>query len=738
MIAAAGRYLGVTPGLTLTDATAAYWVQQATLRLRREVAWLWRQRLPEDGPTEGELPPTVDRLQESLDFQRQAMEKARFFREDVTARHLGDLLDRPIPSGAAPEPLRPGTWDFLTGSLALDGASQLLLGLCLSARLDSGLGPVLAACANDLARPHPSLALLQRLLDRPLAAASLADPGHPLFRYGLLAIPGEGGHGGLAWTRPVEMAPWLAIALAGEGSTKDTPLPFGLGRIASPDGAESSSKTGVGALPPSAAVLLERIRSAPTLSLQVLPLLGPRGCAFVPAAAALGQALDRPCAELPPGADPGRLNLPQVAAACWFLGHDLLLPEGWQDGIASGARQGQDWPSDLHALPMRVYLPVRDAASLKSLPAWCVLPPLPVPSLDYEDRRARMRHWLGAHAPALEEAISEAARRYRFESETLRAALAPLASRPQVGREDLLAALALEASVELGHLAEEVRPRFVLEELVLPAAQQTQIREITGSMRHLTEVHYGWGTARAWNEGGLSVLFCGAPGTGKTMAAEAVAADLCIPLYRVDLSQVVNKYIGETEKNLRRIFDATERTDCVLFFDEADALFGKRTEVKDAHDRFANIEISYLLERMERFKGLAILASNRRKDIDEAFLRRLRHIVEFPMPGASERERIWARVFPSGVDTIELDLPFLARQFPLAGGHIRSIAFNACLLAASEMAAGKAARKGEGGRPRVGMAPVLRSVRRELEKMNRPAGPELFGAYGSLLQEAET
>src|SRR5690606_25509728 len=170
---------------------------------------------------------------------------------------------------------------------------------------------------------------------------------------------------------------------------------------------------------------------------------------------------------------------------------------------------------------------------------------------------------------------------------------------------------AARADLDLGALAQAVTPRFGLEELMLPAAQAGQLAELVTAMTNLTRVHYEWGTARAWNEGGLAALFTGAPGTGKTMAAEAIADALALPLYRIDLSQVVDKYIGETEKNLRRLFDASDMADIVLFFDEADALFGKRTEVKDAHDRYANLEISYLLERMERFRGLAILATNR-------------------------------------------------------------------------------------------------------------------------------
>lgn len=251
--------------------------------------------------------------------------------------------------------------------------------------------------------------------------------------------------------------------------------------------------------------------------------------------------------------------------------------------------------------------------------------------------------------------------------------------------------------------------------------QAAQIDELVAAMHNLTRVHYDWGTARAWSEGGLSALFAGPPGTGKTMAAEAIAADLDLPLYRIDLSQVVNKYIGETEKNLRRLFDVADSADLILFFDEADALFGKRTEVKDAHDRYANLEISYLLERMERFKGLAILATNRRKDLDEAFLRRLRFLVEFPMPGAEERLRIWRGAIPAGVDASALDFDFLAQRFALAGGHIRSVVFNACLQSATE-----------GAPRRLDMPVVVRALQREYDKLDRASSLDQFGPYAAL------
>src|SRR5690606_26305303 len=259
---------------------------------------------------------------------------------------------------------------------------------------------------------------------------------------------------------------------------------------------------------------------------------------------------------------------------------------------------------------------------------------------------------------------------------------------------------------DLGALAQPVTPRFTLDELMLPAAQAAQLAELVTAMANLTRVHYEWGTARPWNEGGLAALFAGPPGTGKTMAAEAIARELALPLYRLDLSQVVNRYIGQTEKNLRRLFDAADVADIVLFFDEADALFGKRTEVKDAHDRYANLEISYLLERMERFKGLAILATNRRRDLDEAFARRLRFVIEFPLPGVAERLRIWRSVVPQGVDTEGVDFEFLAQRFPLAGGHIRAIVFHACLQSASE-----------GSPQQLGMPALVRAVQREYEKL---------------------
>ena len=218
-----------------------------------------------------------------------------------------------------------------------------------------------------------------------------------------------------------------------------------------------------------------------------------------------------------------------------------------------------------------------------------------------------------------------------------------------------------------------------------------------------------WGFAARYSRGlGLTALFAGASGTGKTMAAEVLAHTLDLDLFQIDLAGLVSKYIGETEKNLRRVFDAAEDSGAILLFDEADALFGKRSEVKDSHDRYANLEVSYLLQRMEAYRGLAILTTNMRHAIDTAFLRRLRFVVEFPFPDAAERARIWQRVFPPETPRAGLDPARLA-QLGVAGGVIRNIAMHAAFLAA------------DAAEP-VRMSHLLAAARTEYAKLERPLG----------------
>lgn len=263
-------------------------------------------------------------------------------------------------------------------------------------------------------------------------------------------------------------------------------------------------------------------------------------------------------------------------------------------------------------------------------------------------------------------------------------------------------------------LAQRLDPKATWDDLVLPNESLKLLHQIADQVRERHKVYDQWGFGLRMNRGfGISVLFAGESGTGKTMAAEVIANDLQLNLYRIDLSAVISKYIGETEKNLRKLFDAAEQGGAILFFDEADALFGKRSEVKDSHDRYANIEINYLLQRMESFGGLAILASNMKNALDSAFMRRLRFIVDFQFPGIPERKFIWQKALPPQTPKDDLDYDRLAR-LNLTGGNIHSIALNAAFLAAKT------------GNPTVSMALMLEAARSELRKLDKPVNETEF------------
>ncbi|MDX2100064.1 MAG: AAA family ATPase [Leptolyngbyaceae cyanobacterium bins.59] len=264
-----------------------------------------------------------------------------------------------------------------------------------------------------------------------------------------------------------------------------------------------------------------------------------------------------------------------------------------------------------------------------------------------------------------------------------------------------------QARPRLEDLAERIDVTATWNDLVLPDNQTQILKEITAQVQQRAKVYEQWGFAGKSGRGlGISGLFAGTSGTGKTMAAEVMAGKLRLDLYRIDLSQVVSKYIGETEKNLARVFDAAEMGGAILLFDEADALFGKRSEVKDSHDRHANIEVSYLLQRMEAFRGLSILTTNLKSALDTAFMRRLRFVVQFPFPDADQRAEIWRRVFPKATPTKNLDYKRLG-QLNVAGGNIRNIALNAAFIAADAEEA-------------VMMKHVLLAAKAEYMKLERP------------------
>ena len=281
---------------------------------------------------------------------------------------------------------------------------------------------------------------------------------------------------------------------------------------------------------------------------------------------------------------------------------------------------------------------------------------------------------------------------------------------------DLRAVCRRQAGQAMGAMAQAIVPRQTWADLVVPEPVASLLRDIAAQARNRHRVYRTWKLDEKLSRGtGISALFTGPSGTGKTMAAEVIAGELGLDLYRIDLASVVSKYIGETEKNLRAVFDGAERSGAILFFDEADALFGKRTEVSDSHDRYANIEIDYLLQRMEEYSGLAILATNLKSNLDQAFLRRLRFLVEFPFPDAALRERIWRGAFTDAVPLEGIRWDVLAR-LEVPGGNIRNISLNAAFLAAAE---GSAVR----------MEHLMKAARREYEKEEKLATAAEFGEY---------
>jgi AAA+ superfamily predicted ATPase len=285
-----------------------------------------------------------------------------------------------------------------------------------------------------------------------------------------------------------------------------------------------------------------------------------------------------------------------------------------------------------------------------------------------------------------------------------------------IGAADIHEASGRHSGRRFGGLARKITARPGWDDLVLPPDRLLRLRELCDHARHRATVFERWGFDRKLPNGkGLGMLFAGAPGTGKTLAASVIAAELGLELYQIDLASVVSKWLGETEKHLGQIFDEAERGQGILLFDEADALFGKRSEVHDAHDRYANLETSYLLQRIEAYEGIVILASNFRRNMDEAFVRRLRFIIEFPLPDERERLAIWQRIWPAETPLgPDLDVAYLARRFDLAGAHLRNIALAAAFLAAAEHCP-------------VGQRHALHAARREYQKLGKMIDESAFG-----------
>jgi ATP-dependent 26S proteasome regulatory subunit len=333
-----------------------------------------------------------------------------------------------------------------------------------------------------------------------------------------------------------------------------------------------------------------------------------------------------------------------------------------------------------------------------------------VPPPTVAEQREQWDHVLGPLAQQMNGHVDEAIAQFRLTPQAIRTVGDAVAGQYTPGQEQqrsiLWDACRRQVRAKLDGLAQRITSSVTWDDLVVPDLQRHTLREIAATVRQRTKVYEAWGFAGKETRGlGITVLFSGSSGTGKTLAAEVLANELRLDLYRIELSQVISKYIGETEKNLHRVFEAAEESGAVLLFDEADAFFGRRSEVKDSHDRYANIEVSYLLQRMEAYRGLAVLTTNMKDALDPAFLRRIRFVVEFPFPNLQKRVEIWARAFPTKTPTEGLDLAKLAR-LNVAGGNIRNMALNAAFLAADS---------GES----VQMTHLLRAARSEYAKLGK-------------------
>jgi SpoVK/Ycf46/Vps4 family AAA+-type ATPase len=328
------------------------------------------------------------------------------------------------------------------------------------------------------------------------------------------------------------------------------------------------------------------------------------------------------------------------------------------------------------------------------------------------------------------EDVSVLANKFRFTAGQIRDAivsaekLALPDGRDDITIKDLYEGCRLQSNQKLSALAKRIKPKYKWQDIILPEAKTEQLKEVVNYVKNRGVVYHDWGFDNKLSLGkGLNVLFSGPSGTGKTMAAEVMASELRLDLYKIDLSLVVSKYIGETEKNLNKIFKEAEDSNAILFFDEADALFGKRSEVRDSHDRYANIEISYLLQKMEENEGIVIMASNLSRNIDDAFMRRMHFNIEFPFPEEEYRYRIWKSLFPKDAPLSEdVDFEFLAGRFRLAGGNIKNIVVNAAFLAAENSGV-------------IGMEDVVRAARREFQKIGKICSESEFGEYYDLVSD---
>jgi len=568
---------------------------------------------------------------------------------------------------------------------------QVLL-LCAAMELDPDAAALCARAHRDPSRPFPTFALALWLFDD--AAWDVMSPERPLRYWRLIEIHQPGAQ------------PLTASALRADERIVNyikglNYLDDRLAPLLIPIDAEESLT-----LPTSQQTAVETIvrgiSQTPTgARLPLINVVGTDAASKQLVAARAAAALDLHLYRLPAELLPAQAaELETLARLAQREG--VLMPVALYLDAHEAERPGQGGG---HAPPVSRFLARTDGIILlNTRESW---PGLSRPALTIDVDTPTAVEQRAAWAAMIGHPSSELPARLAGQFDLDLSTIGRIADTPPADEARLWEACVATTRPRLDNLAQRLDVKATLDQIVLPAAEKQLLRDIAGQVARRSLVYDDWGFSRRMTNGfGISALFAGESGTGKTMAAECIANELQLDLYRIDLSAVVSKYIGETPKNLRQLFDAAERGGAILFFDEADALFGKRSEVRDSHDRYANIEINYLLQRIESYRGLAILATNLKAHLDTAFTRRLRFIVNFPRPEAVQRREIWANVFPSEATTSVLDLDRLAR-FDITGGTIRNIALNAAFLAA-------------GAREQIITMPlILEAARTEFRKMDR-------------------
>ncbi len=584
--------------------------------------------------------------------------------------------------------------DRLSELFGLSGFERQVLLLCAGVEMDSRLAAQCAEAQGHAQRPYATFGLAMATFPDPHWSA--LTPAHPLRRFRLLEV--ETGHG--LTSAPLRIDERILHYLAGvnildprlESLLQSSSLPRW---IAAEHKATSDH---------AAAVVQAYEPDAPVIHLCGDDPNGQEDVATLTAQTA-GRQLFVARIEDFPGIGPDLDQFTVLWQREALLLPAALLIQCGSQGLSASARRLAERLQGIVIVASRE--PVRFNRAFLRFEVNKPQPP---------EQKRLWQQALGPAAAGFNGMLDDLSEQFRLSARMIFSTGALIASgKEPIRPEDLWNACRSLARPKLEDLAQRIVPSAGWDDLVLPELQKQTLRHLAAQVRQRMKVYETWGFSAKGRRGlGVSALFTGESGTGKTLAAEVVAHELGLDVYRVDLSAVVSKYIGETEKNLKQVFDAAEEGGVLLLFDEADALFGKRGEVKDSHDRYANIEVGYLLQRMETYQGLAILTTNLKSALDKAFQRRLRFTVHFPFPDAAQREAIWSRIFPAATPTQGLDPKKLA-QLNVPGGNIRNIALNAAFLAA------------QAGKP-VDMAHLAEAAGLEAHKIERPlSGAEVRG-----------